>query len=65
MCHTLVTTSPFNCRWIQKGSEGGIDGFKYAVCLRLHDAERVVNEAQCMYCPLWEPSPVRSSDGKP
>ena len=54
MRHAAVDTSPFNCKWIRRGSEGSVDEFKYAVCRRLHDAERVVNETECKFCPLWE-----------
>ena len=56
MAHTvLVATSPLNCRWITPGSLRSIERFEYAVCRRLHGAERVVNEAECRYCPAWEP----------
>ena len=56
MRHTVpVATSPLNCRWIRRGSRGAIEGFEYAVCGRVPDAERVVNEAECKFCPAWEP----------
>ena len=52
MRHTVpVATSPLNCRWIRRGSRGAIEGFEYAVCGRVHDAERVVSEAECKYLP--------------
>jgi len=50
-----VVTSPLNCRWIAPGSRRSFEAFEYAVCRREKDAERVVNEAECRYCPAWEP----------
>ena len=65
MCHTVpVATSPLNCRWIRRGSRGAIEGIEYAVCGRIHDAERVVSEAECKYCPAWEP-PLFARRGEP
>ena len=56
MARTVTTaTSPLNCFWIEPGSRRSMDGFEYAVCRRVPDAERVVNEAECAYCPSWEP----------
>jgi len=55
MRHTAITTSPFSCQWIQRGSEGSIEGFRYAICQRIRDAERVVSEVECAQCPFWEP----------
>jgi len=56
MAGTVTTaTSPLNCFWIEPGSRRSMDGFEYAVCRRVPDAERVVNEAECAYCPSWEP----------
>jgi hypothetical protein len=55
MAHTVTAaTSPLNCRWIEPGSRRSIEQFEYAVCRRIRGAERVVNEAECMYCPAWE-----------
>jgi hypothetical protein len=51
---TAVNVSPFNCRWIQPGSEHHSAGWDYAVCLRVPDNERLVNEADCSHCPRWE-----------
>ena len=66
MSYTVIAaTSPFNCVWIDPGSRRSIDGFDYAVCRRMKDAERVVNEAECRYCPAWrpsEPAPHRPPD---
>ena len=56
----IVATSPLNCAWIVPGSRRSIDGLEYGVCRRTADAERVVNEAECLYCPAWtsrEPEP--------
>jgi hypothetical protein len=56
MSHLVTAaTSPLNCRWIEPGSRRSIEAFEYAVCRRQTDAERVVNEAECRYCPAWEP----------
>jgi len=56
MAGTVTTaTSPLNCFWIEPGSRRAIEGFEYAVCQRVADAGRVVNEAECAYCPSWEP----------
>jgi hypothetical protein len=56
MARTVTTaTSPLNCFWIEPGSRRSMDGFEYAVCRRVHDAERVVNEVECAHCPSWEP----------
>lgn len=56
MARTITTaTSPLNCFWIDPASRRSLDGFEYAVCTRVPDAERVVNEAECAYCPSWEP----------
>ena len=65
MHHTIpIATSPLNCRWIRRGSRGAIEGFQYAVCGRFHDAEPVVSEAECKYCPAWEP-PWPRADVRP
>ena len=56
MAHNVrVATSPLNCRWIDPASRGAIDAFEYAVCRRIKGAERVLNEAECRYCPAWTP----------
>lgn len=59
-----VATSPLNCRWIEPGSRRAIEAFEYAVCRRTEGAERVVNEAECRYCPAWEPPPHGGVDGR-
>ena len=67
MCYTVpAAVSPLNCRWIKPGSRHDLEGFEYAVCRRLADAERVVNEADCLYCPSWQAArPVQSSARRP
>ena len=52
---TAVATSPLNCRWIDQDSRRSVEAFDYAVCRRMRDAPRVVNEAECRYCPSWTP----------
>jgi hypothetical protein len=55
MCRVVTAaTSPLKCVWIEPGSKRSIEGFEYAVCRRIPGAERVVNEAECKYCPAWE-----------
>jgi hypothetical protein len=55
MACTAVNASPFNCRWIERGSEIRISNWSYALCLRVRSEPRVVNESECARCPLWEP----------
>ena len=56
MCRNVTAaTSPLNCFWIEPGSRRSLEGFEYAVCERLADAPRVVNEVECANCPSWEP----------
>ena len=65
MLHTIaVATSPLNCRWITPGTRGDIEGFEYAVCRRIPGVERVVNEAECKYCPAWEPGFFRKGTNR-
>ena len=55
-----VATSPFNCDWIEKGSEGCVGAFLYAICRRSPTCARVVSETDCGRCQLWkEPMDVR------
>jgi hypothetical protein len=49
-----IATSPFNCRWIVPGSAHHMDGWSYAICVRVRDTERLVNETDCSRCPRWE-----------
>ena len=56
-----IATSPFNCDWIEKGSEGHVDAFFYAICRRSPTRARVVSETDCARCPHWkEPMDVRA-----
>ena len=57
--NATAATSPLNCFWIDPGSRHSLEGFEYAVCQRIPDAPRVVNEAECAHCPWWEP-PLRA-----
>jgi hypothetical protein len=47
--------------WIPRGSIGSIGGFTYAVCTRLQDFPRIVNETDCQLCPLWQEPPSDST----
>lgn len=65
MARTVAAaTSPLNCLWIQPGSRRWIEQFEYAVCRRIRGGERVVNEAECKYCPAWEPRIVRQGTNR-
>jgi hypothetical protein len=57
MTRTVVTASPFHCRWIERGSETRISNWSYALCLRVRDQPRVVGESDCARCPFWEAPP--------
>ena len=62
MNHTCIA-SPFNCLWIEKGSEETLDSTSYAICRRSRDP-RVVSEAECATCPLWrEPEDTAGQRG--
>jgi hypothetical protein len=50
----VAATSPLNCAWIRRGSTERLAGEILAVCLRSHEAERIVTERECAECPLWE-----------
>ena len=65
MARTVTAAiSPLNCLWIQPGSRRSIEQFEYAVCRRIPGAERVVNEAECKYCPAWEARLVRQGTNR-
>jgi hypothetical protein len=49
-----ASTSPFSCRWIQRGTETRISNWSYALCVRLSKA-RLVLESECARCIHWEP----------
>jgi hypothetical protein len=54
MARIAVNASPFNCRWIERGSESRISNWSYALCLRIRDQPRIVTESECARCPLWQ-----------
>jgi len=56
MAQAAVNSSPFNCRWIQRGSEMRVSNWSYALCVRVHDNPRVVSEAECERCTWWQSS---------
>jgi hypothetical protein len=49
-----INVSPFNCRWIERGSERHFDDWHCAICTRVRNAERLVNETDCARCAAWE-----------
>jgi hypothetical protein len=51
---TTACASPFNCRWIARGSEHHVGDWNYAICVRVRDTDRIVNEADCSRCPRWQ-----------
>jgi hypothetical protein len=63
MKHTCIS-SPFNCLWIDKGSDTTLDSTSYAICRRSQDP-RVVSEGECATCPLWrEPEDAAGQRGR-
>ena len=58
-----VMTSPLNCAWIGRSTVGSVEGITYGVCRRIRDAERVVSEIECEFCPWWEP-PLSGADAR-
>jgi hypothetical protein len=48
-----AATSPLNCYWIAKNSEGRIGEHAYAICQRLRNDDRIIGEADCARCPFW------------
>jgi hypothetical protein len=56
MSRTCVIASPFGCTWVQAGSEGHVGGIGYALCVRVPQQPRLVNEMECAHCALWEAS---------
>jgi hypothetical protein len=57
-----INASPFNCRWIVPGSEHHLDDWNYAICVRVRNTERLVNESDCSRCPMWE-EPAETAAG--
>jgi hypothetical protein len=51
-----IGASPFNCRWIARGSEHHAGGWNYAICVRVRDTDRMVNESDCSHCSRWQES---------
>ena len=51
---TAVNSLPFECRWIVPGSAHHISDWSYAICVRVFNTERLVNEVDCSRCPRWE-----------
>lgn len=49
-----IHASPFNCRWIVRGSEHRLHDWNYAICVRVRHTERLVNESDCSRCARWE-----------
>ena len=49
-----INVSPFNCRWIVPGSAHHMGDWSYAICVRVLNTERLVNESDCSRCPRWE-----------
>ena len=54
MARVAAPASPFNCVWIERGSEMNLGPWTYALCMRLANHTRVVSENECGHCPLWE-----------
>jgi hypothetical protein len=54
MAAVAINASPLGCRWIKPGSETRVSNWTYALCLRVHDQERLVSESECARCGLWE-----------
>lgn len=54
MARLAVNASPFDCRWIQPGSEMRVIDWTYAICLRMPDLPRPVSELECERCAWWE-----------
>jgi hypothetical protein len=60
MSQVISRTSPFNCQWIEKGSEGRMGLLMYAMCTRIRSGLRVVSEEECAECPFWrEPRDIQ------
>jgi hypothetical protein len=50
----VINESPFNCRWIVPGSAHHVSDWSFAICVRVRNSERLVNESDCSRCPRWE-----------
>ena len=59
--HPRIGVSPFNCNWVERGHEGCVGAFLYAICRRSRTCARVVSETDCGRCQLWkEPMDARA-----
>jgi hypothetical protein len=54
MACLAVNASPFNCRWIERGSETRVFNWNYALCARPFSQSRPVSEEECARCPWWD-----------
>lgn len=55
MARLAVIASPFQCRWIQAGTNMRLEQWTYAICQRSSDHPRIVSEDECSRCGCWEP----------
>jgi hypothetical protein len=62
MACLAVNASPFNCRWIERGSEMRVSNWTYALCARPLSQSRPVSEEECARCPWWD---SRDDDSSP
>jgi hypothetical protein len=58
----IESRSPFNCQWIQQGSETRVSNWTYAVRLLFCDQPRLASESECARCAQWE-SPDHTTMG--
>lgn len=54
MAITAINVNPLNCRWVEPGSEIPAGQTVFALCVRVQDLPRIVTDAECAGCPLWE-----------
>lgn len=54
MAPVTAYASPFNCRYIEAGSEMQVSVWNYALCTRTSDRPRIVSETECARCPWWQ-----------
>jgi hypothetical protein len=59
--HTLVSVSPFNCRWVHRASDGQTEDPRYAICMRPPLGPRVVCVMECEHCSAWESEDTEST----
>jgi len=60
MAQLAINASPFQCRWIQTGTEMRLELWTYAICRRCGERPRVVSEEECGWCACWE-SPLQGA----